>query len=120
MRNVILTVVAVALVIGLAGNVMAADGNLSSGMLADMGLAGVTVMADTEGEKIRGKGFVIAGGFSWASIGDLSKSANGALAVSHTFGARAGQQNGSRAAGGFIDGRSMWATSGGFSAGYAK
>ena len=119
MRNAIFSVVAVALVFGLAGNVMAADGNLSSGMLADMGLSSVKVMADTEGEKIRGKGFVIAGGFSWANV-EVASSANGALAISHTDGALAGQANGSHAAGGYTQGPGLWATAGGFSIGFAK
>ena len=71
---------AVALVVGFAGQAQAADGNLSSGMLADMGLSGMAVMSDAQGQEVRGMGYAAAWGSGWARVPGAS-SDNSYLAV---------------------------------------
>jgi hypothetical protein len=41
-----------------AGQAMAADGNVSSNMLAKMGLSNMQVMSDSQGTAVRGQGYV--------------------------------------------------------------
>jgi len=47
----------------------AEDGRPSQATLRAMGLSGMQIMSDVEAAKIRGEGFAVAGGISWAYIG---------------------------------------------------
>lgn len=55
---------------GEPGNPPAQAGDVSSEMLADMGLAGMEVLSDDQVQMIRGKGFTFA--FSWSWVGNPS------------------------------------------------
>jgi hypothetical protein len=58
-----------AVVMMFAGPALAADhGNLSQSQLAKMGLSGMTAMTDTQGTAVRGMGFSLAFGASYAAI----------------------------------------------------
>ena len=50
-------VVALAMVVGMSGSIQAAEGVPAQNVLADMGLAGMTIMTDAEASAIRGSGF---------------------------------------------------------------
>lgn len=63
----------------LAGPARADDGQIGPEQLAEMGLSGLTVISDAEGEAVRGEGFVIASSTSFVLLtvglftaGDLS------------------------------------------------
>jgi len=58
MYRTLMFALAVVFVVSFAGQTQAADGNLSTDMLAAAGLSSMQVMTDTEGESIRGKGYV--------------------------------------------------------------
>jgi hypothetical protein len=66
MKNVILALALVAL---FAAPVLAANGNVSSDMLSKMGLSSMQVMSDEQGTSVRGMGYVIAAGVSYAQAG---------------------------------------------------
>lgn len=66
MNRIVLILLACVLAVGLSSQVSAADGNVSDGLLADMGLSGLQPMTDSDGDQIRGKGFVVVKGFSYA------------------------------------------------------
>lgn len=91
MKNVLLTLAVVAL---FAAPAMAADGNLSHDMLSKMGLSGIQVMSDTQGNAVRGLGFSVAFGASYAKVNHDAASVNGYLAVD-----KAGRHGGSLAGG---------------------
>ncbi len=74
MHRSFLVTLAVAMLFGCVGQSMAADGNLSKSMLTDMGLSGVQVMSDVQGEEIRGKGWAASCGFSIASAYECATS----------------------------------------------
>ncbi len=64
--------VAVAALLGVAGQVSAADkGNVSQDVLAQYGLAGAKTVSDVDGQAIRGKGFVAFAGTGTATIGNV-------------------------------------------------
>ena len=50
--------------LGLAAPAIAGDGQISDRSLTKFGLAGMKTISDTEGLKIRGQSFVIAGSFT--------------------------------------------------------
>lgn len=82
MNKVALILLAAVLAFGFSGQAMAADGNVSDGLLADMGLASMQTMTDAQGDQIRGKGFAAAWGYSSAHVYG-AHSTNGYLAVGH-------------------------------------
>ena len=103
---------AVALVVGFAGQTQAADGNLSSGMLADMGLSGMQVMSDVQGQEIRGMGYAAAWGSGYAYVRGAG-SQNGYDAYGYNV-AIGGNLSGA------ANSRGAWAVAGGLSAAYAR
>jgi hypothetical protein len=103
---------AVVLVVGFAGQTQAADGNLSSGMLADMGLSDMQVMSDAQGQEIRGMGYAAVWGKSYAYVRGAGArngySARGSnLAIGGTIS-------------GAINSRGRWAVGAGASAAYSR
>jgi hypothetical protein len=56
MKKFLLVCAALVLVAGLVGTVSAAEKTVAANTLSDLGLAGMTVMSDTDGLAIRGKG----------------------------------------------------------------
>jgi hypothetical protein len=66
MRHVIAVLALVAL---FAVPAMAYDGNVSKAALEKMGLSGMKTMSDADGALIRGSGFAVAFGFSYATGG---------------------------------------------------
>jgi len=80
-----------AVVMMFAGPALAADhGNLSQSQLAKMGLSGMNAMSDTQGTAVRGMGFSLAFGASYAHIQKedpaSAGSINGYLAVDKSRG----------------------------------
>lgn len=116
MYKVALIMLAVVLAFGFAGQAVAADGNVSNGMLADMGLSGIQTMSDTQGDQIRGKGYASVWGGGYAAVHGAA-SANGYVATSSNH------HSSSLAAGANLSvaiSRCKWAAAGGFSVAYAK
>jgi len=66
MYRAMMIVCAFALVVSFAGQTQAADGNLSSDMLASMGLSDMQGMSDVQGQEVRGKGYYGVFGASFA------------------------------------------------------
>ncbi len=76
-----------AVVMMFAGPALAGDGNLSQSQLAKLGLSGMTVMSDTQGQAVRGMGFALAFGVGYATINKADPASagtlNGYVAVGH-------------------------------------
>ncbi len=69
-----------AVVMMFAGPALAADhGNLSQSQLAKLGLSGMAVMSDTQGTAVRGMGFSLAFGVSYATISKSDPASAGTL-----------------------------------------
>jgi hypothetical protein len=78
-----------AVVMIFAAPALAADrGNLSQDNLAKMGLSGMTVMSDVQGTSVRGMGFALAYGASYAKTHNAG-TVNGYLAAGNTVAAGA-------------------------------
>ena len=110
MYRALMLALGVVVVAGFAGQSLAADGNLSNSMLSDMGLSGMQVMSDTQGQEVRGS-FAAAWGSSYAYVrgagADDGYSAVGRrVAVGFTLSAAAN--------------RCSWAVAGGISGAYAR
>jgi hypothetical protein len=83
------TLFTLATALGLAAPAFAGDGQISDRSLAKFGLAGMKTISDTEGLKIRGQSFVIAGSFTSVN-GHVTSSfsfTNGIPAHTFQFGA---------------------------------
>jgi len=52
--------IAAMLIAGVSGNALAEEGHVSQSQLSEMGLPGMTVLSDAQGEEIRGQGFAYA------------------------------------------------------------
>ncbi len=92
MKKLALILLVTVLAFGFSSQAMAADGNVSDGVLADMGLSGLQTMTDAQGDQIRGKGFALVWGFSVSSTngaGSSNTSGAGYLAVGDNFAAGA-------------------------------
>lgn len=93
--RILLSVCCAALMASAASTAAAHDGAIDNNTLAAMGLSGVQIVSDQEASSVRGNGFAIAAGGSFAFVGShhaAAGSANGYLAAGHHF---AGGVNGS-------------------------
>jgi hypothetical protein len=70
---------AVALLIALSGSAMAENGAISSAKLNAMGLGGIELMSDADAMQIRGQGFSLAFGISYARTGNQGGASAGSL-----------------------------------------
>jgi hypothetical protein len=70
-----------AVVMIFAAPVLADNGNLSQNQLAKLGLSGMSSMSDAQGTAVRGMGFSLAFGASYAKQGNSAGTVNGYLAV---------------------------------------
>jgi hypothetical protein len=83
-----------AVVMIFAAPVLADNGNLSQNQLAKLGLSGMSAMSDAQGNAVRGMGFSVAFGASFAKQGNSAGSVNGYLAAdSGNHGSLAGGAN---------------------------
>ena len=70
---------AVALLVALSGSAMADNGAISSAKLDAMGLSGIELMSDADAMQIRGQGFSLAFGISYATISGRGGASAGSL-----------------------------------------
>jgi hypothetical protein len=75
MKKLSIILPAVALMIALSGSAMADNGAISSAKLNAMGLGGIELMSDADAMQIRGQGFSLAFGISYATISGRGASA---------------------------------------------
>jgi len=76
--------IAALLVAGAGGAALAEEGHVSQAQLAEMGLPGMTVISDAQGEEIRGQGFAYASSVSASALpGTFTKNHAQALGFKH-------------------------------------
>ena len=69
-----------AVIMMFAGPALAADhGNLSQSQLAKLGLSGMNAMSDSQGNAVRGMGFSLAYGVSYATVSKSDPASAGTL-----------------------------------------